>query len=770
MSLREFTASLQTDREMAAKVYALANDKTRKNALQAAQRNQKGPKPDDPDFDESEMTMNDWEHVVADALKKKSRSVIRKVFASTDSNQSGLLDVKEFQEALAALKIKIPQEISIKIFNAIDQDGSGTLDLDELISHCSQPKAPKVTADQKKKLAALQWQDPKRLFATWDRDGDGQVTGLEIREGLRAHGLSAEMANEIIKDLDTNEDGDIDKSEWESQFYKSRLVTVPIPEGEDFVDLHHKQPGCKIAQVEMRGITVAQLSDVVYHIKKRCGKEHWRNFDEKPIEYGMVSLYDASRYVIRPATYVRSCSYVELVAQNAQKPRWFVSHCKCSKARNARLLPRTRLKLTRLFTCLVGWGEPVVNFVATLEVHANDRDLRRDESPYWVCAYANNRKSSKNENCSFALLYVITRSALTRSRLPCSAEWDLAGEVSDDPAKSSFNKALEIVEGTIALIDQRAIVYTRIWCGYEAFITFNASKPGFLFDVYTKLEHDSYGAGRPTTAVGITDGVTASDGRGSLGAKRKEQREKDFPLDLAQKALGVQIEKSKASVEADRTHILNAIIGCQNLNAHVMKSHPKFDELNGMLVARFAAGALPSAFAARREKPFLKVLHQGIMKALLLNFDGYVLFNDVGAKRMSESLPRGLRHLEIGLNGWGNVFLKNVDYAARLKEIKILKLRYCGISRPGLVSLCKAFQNLHLETLQSLDLSCNEIEDEPMLMLFANIENRPTLEEINVSENPAREYIQEAVTNKYLNFAAQDYFDACDQSEWFFNN
>ena len=39
-----------------------------------------------------------------------------------------------------------------------------------------------------------------------------------------------------------------------------------------------------------------------------------------------VTLYDATRYVIKPATAGRKCSYVELVASGRQRPRWFVSH------------------------------------------------------------------------------------------------------------------------------------------------------------------------------------------------------------------------------------------------------------------------------------------------------------------------------------------------------------------------------------------------------------------------------------------------------------
>jgi hypothetical protein len=71
-------------------------------------------------------------------------------------------------------------------------------------------------------------------------------------------------------------------------------------------------------------------------------------------------------WIIKPFTARAACSFVELVVDKGtveQCPQWFVSHW---------------------------WGEPVRDFVASVEAHAKARDL--DESAaYWVCAYANNQ-------------------------------------------------------------------------------------------------------------------------------------------------------------------------------------------------------------------------------------------------------------------------------------------------------------------------------------------------------------------------------------------
>ena len=96
----------------------------------------------------------------------------------------------------------------------------------------------------------------------------------------------------------------------------------------------------------MRAITVFQLKDVRTHIERRCEPEGWLNSrDQAKLTPATVHLYAANDYVIMAATAKRKCAYVELVAEGAQKPKWFCSHW---------------------------WGEPVFDFVACVETHAED--------------------------------------------------------------------------------------------------------------------------------------------------------------------------------------------------------------------------------------------------------------------------------------------------------------------------------------------------------------------------------------------------------------
>ena len=42
-------------------------------------------------------------------------------------------------------------------------------------------------------------------------------------------------------------------------------------------------------------------------------------------------------------------------------------------------------------------------------------------------------------------------------------QWDLGGDVTNDPANSSFWRALDQAEGMISVIDKNAICFTRVW-------------------------------------------------------------------------------------------------------------------------------------------------------------------------------------------------------------------------------------------------------------------------------------------------------------------
>lgn len=704
LSLMEYTRSEQLAIEAEREREALlrAAERERRRVLQSMRADKRSalstPRRDSGADTGAEMTQNDWEHLVADKLRQKSKAAVRKVFVAADEDASGMLDIYEFVNSLGHLgAAEVPRSIAMQMFTQLDTESSGMMPIDELVNKLLQPKGVKLSVDQKKKMATLQWQDPKALFEKWDGDGSGSLSGIELREGLKSYGLPPDLADSIAFALDQDGDGKITQQEWQSEFYKSPLVMQKQPLLEDFRDLNHKQLGCMIYQVEMRGITIFQLTDLYSHVERRCEKEAWKNYLQLPLHPYSVNTYDVARYVIRPATYSRQVSYVEYVAVGPQKPRWFVSHW---------------------------WGEAIQTFIACLNGHCYDRALSRQFSPYWICAYANN-------------------------------QWTLASSVgTEDPAQSAFHRAISITEGMVAIVDVSAQLFKRVWCAYEAHLAFSAQHH-YPYDVYTLP--DTAMARRKMRAVGLTDGQTPNDGPGDLGAKRKAQRERDFPIEVAERLLNPRIETAAASVESDRVHILNSLIGEKNLNEKLRPNGtPEYGRLNGKISAHYVVNVLPAAICKQTEGPFLEALKMGRIQHLVEDFDGQEAFDSTVARQLGVCLPQQLESITLSLNGCGDAFLVGCNLE-RLKTLESLILPSNGISDDGVAVLCAAFIGKKLDNLVKLDLSSNMIRDKPMLRLYEATHKLEMLTEIKVDENPAMGYISEAVQQKQINSAAREF-------------
>merc|ERR1740117_585722 len=80
-------------------------------------------------------------------------------------------------------------------------------------------------------------------------------------------------------------------------------------------------------------------------------------------------------------------------------------------------------------------------------------------SPYfWICAYANNQHRVDQE---------------------------IGGKVSE----SSFALAMALARGTVSVVDEEGITFSRIWCVYELFVSVVKPRKDYTYDLYTALEH-----------------------------------------------------------------------------------------------------------------------------------------------------------------------------------------------------------------------------------------------------------------------------------------
>ena len=142
---------------------------------------------------------------------------------------------------------------------------------------------------------------------------------------------------------------------------------------------------------------------------------------------------------------------------------------------------------------------------------------------------------------------------------------------------------------------------------------------GGLWAVYTahthKYNQPAYWGGREEErkAVGIISGGATSDfGRSDLISAR----EASFPYKLIEKSLSIKVEVAKASVEDDRIHILNSIVGrsIDNINSVPPVAHEKYKELNNSLRGTFASSTASLVRASKEDDEEWNMMMEALSK------------------------------------------------------------------------------------------------------------------------------------------------------------
>ena len=317
----------------------------------------------------------------------------------------------------------------------------------------------------------------------------------------------------------------------------------------DGIDYTKDRP-IRIPKPEFRGITLSQLKSVATQIVLRSTKEGWKSANSREendvLRPEQVTLYDLVENFIIPLTEPHKCSYVELVAEEAQPPKWFVSHW---------------------------WGEPVLDFIACIGQHALDHGLG-DDTSYWVCAYALNQHK-------------------------------LGIDLGQDLLEAPFRKAMSLADGVVSVLDSSCVSLERIWCCYEISL---ATKGLQSFENQSKTEDievfwDLYTYIKGRGAIGLTDGgYVAADKHyycsdGSLNSTQPTKypqfraliRQQYFPKEICYKAMEIRLERASASRPSDKNLILNSICGHSTTSdSDPPTFHKSYKKLNSHLWGRFA--------------------------------------------------------------------------------------------------------------------------------------------------------------------------------------
>jgi len=413
--------------------------------------------------------------------------------------------------------------------------------------------------------------------------------------------------------------------------------------------------------VEYCGITLRQIRAVLANMERRCVEEGWTDRDGKLLTPEQVNFYHLNEYIIKLFTTEQKTSFVEALPTTTgpQLPRFFVNHWWGDLVRDST-------------ACLE-------RFVIDFQLNDNDEHDARgggmsNDTPFWMCAYANN-------------------------------QWELGKDTTKDPKESVFTRAMVVANNrTITILDKEGVVFSRVWCLFELFLTRVDSKKenaegkskGGEWGIYTAHTHTyktPWRGGREEErqAVGIISGGSTSDyinPHHCIAAAR----EAAFPYSLIKKSLSIQVESAEASSEADRIHILNSIVGTSTemIDDEPPTSHDKYVELNDSLRDTFvsSAGSLRSAAEEGGEgwKEMLTALSKGNMQGeMTFNFESgeaYDRLTGVQATELINHLPLYLDELDIFSAQFGsefvNVLIKRVKVFHNLNYLNISDIRVGG--------------------------------------------------------------------------------------------
>ena len=580
-----------------------------------------------------------------------------------------------------------PDKVVANIFEAVDADADGKMTRGELESYLLSRDAWRTKAD----VAVL--------FSALDGDGDGGITRDELRAALTE-----------VERLRAGWSEQIDPHNAGKTFYHNAgtgestrtrpaqgtppllwlMALAPPPSGVAiFAGLVREGGPVDIPDAAHRAITLGQLKATLAHAQPRCHAEKWlcKRFSGKAMRVEecsvwKINLYDVATHVILPATHghrlpdgTTQPSFVELLADGAQRPEYFVSHF---------------------------WGESHHDFVNCIAQHTRDRaygggsfettmnreipEQKRgakgadgDKAKLWVCAYANR-------------------------------QWSLAADVTDDPSQTSFHKAMRLAFGTLAILDDKALYFTRVWCDYEIYVslTIKEEERDEVARAHGRYTYDVYTAPKPKPlyrdAVGLVDGIAPADsGRSGphIETTTKYFREKEFPVALIDKGMRARVQEGQASVDADKQHILNAIIGGRELNATVPAEHPRFEEINATLNGRVAADAMTAAIEAGGAtlERALEALKAGRATIFCMYLQDCKEATAEVMARVVAALPDSLEHLTIR-NCDTLTAAPRLSALTRLRTLKFVRCRQLA-SLPELSALTQ-LQTLHLRTCEQL--------------------------------------------------------------------
>ena len=152
---------------------------------------------------------------------------LRKIFEEMDTNKSGTLNINEIKSGIDKMEKakEINDEEKENIIQKIDTDKSSKIEYNEFLAACLEQK---VYLREENLLSA---------FMMLDFDGSGKISKSEIKKALNGD-IDNETLDKIIKDFDLDGDGEIDYKEFVEGMKRSYKKEEEVKEEKPPVKKH----------------------------------------------------------------------------------------------------------------------------------------------------------------------------------------------------------------------------------------------------------------------------------------------------------------------------------------------------------------------------------------------------------------------------------------------------------------------------------------------------------------------------------------------------
>ncbi|CAL4994933.1 unnamed protein product [Urochloa decumbens] len=146
--------------------------------------------------------------VTAESMSEEEIGGLKMLFKKLDTDNSGNITFDELKDGLKRLSPALSDTEIQMLMDAVDIDNSGTID-------CAEFVAATLHMNKREREENL-----SRAFSFFDQDGNGYITTDNLSEACRDFGVDVVHLEDMIKDIDQNNDGKIDYSEFVAMMRK----------------------------------------------------------------------------------------------------------------------------------------------------------------------------------------------------------------------------------------------------------------------------------------------------------------------------------------------------------------------------------------------------------------------------------------------------------------------------------------------------------------------------------------------------------------------